>query len=478
MRPDFDYVEDKWLARKVYNKLSVRYILAISCIAIMIVSNQVVARKLMSRQLDDSRVINVAGRQRMLSQKLTKEVLMLVNEKNPTRKGEVLDKALATYNLWERSHRGLQFGDPGIGLPGMNSPTILTLFDSIQLHFNSISDNFLIISNRHEFPSKQSNKEISESVEKILAHEPEFLLLMDQIVFQYDAEAKERVSSLIRLETTLLFIALIVLLLEIIFIFWPTAVYTKSIMNDLIESDEKQKNLREKLVVKTREDQKAMSAVFFEGQERERRRIARDLHDGIGQLLTGLKFQIEAMDTDDPESIVFKVGEMKGLAGDIIKEVRRVSFDLRPSVLSDYGLTSAIRNITQELNKLTDININFTNKTDFNIRLEKRLETHLFRIVQESVNNALKYSEARNINVAFLHDEEFLEISIKDDGVGFDMEDVRSLDPEQRKGHGLFNMTERCDFIDAQLTIDTKPNKGTQILVRMSLPEINEKSKL
>jgi len=468
MYPQFDYVEDKWLARKVYNKLSIRYIFAISAIAIMIISNQVIARKLMQRQLTDSRVINVAGRQRMLSQKLTKELLLYNSEKNIFKRSEYLRKMDSTYKLWSSSHIGLQQGDSLTGLPGTNSNEIKKLFSQISPHYTIITDSYNNIRLcANEINDVECN--ISVNIKLILQNETEFLKLMDQIVFQYDIEARNRVSSLIRLESIILFIALVVLLFEVLFIFLPTAVYSKTIVNELIESEEKQKELQVKLLNKKKEEQKVITTMFFEGQERERRRIVRDLHDGIGQLLTGLKFQIEAIDTDDPESIIFQVGQIKGAAADIIKEIRRVSFDLRPTVLSDYGLVAAIRNITSALDKLTTTKIVFQNTSKFDIRFEKKLETHIFRIIQESLNNAIKYAKAKTIVVELQHNKEFLNITVKDNGIGFDLENVRREDYEQRKGHGLFNMSERSDFIKANFSIVTKPGKGTKIELQIPL---------
>ncbi|NJM16518.1 MAG: PAS domain-containing protein [Bacteroidales bacterium] len=113
------------------------------------------------------------------------------------------------------------------------------------------------------------------------------------------------------------------------------------------------------------EEQKEKSALILEGQEKERRRIAREIHDGIGQLLTGLKFQLESMEgsvqTKDKERLVL----LQKLTGDIIKEVRRVSHNLTPSVLNDYGLVSALHNMVAELDGYTNTKIDFENLTGF-----------------------------------------------------------------------------------------------------------------
>lgn len=476
MYPQFDYVEDKWLAKKVYNKLSLRYIFAISTIAIMIISNQVIAHQLMKRQLNDSRIINIAGRQRMLSQKLTKDFLLFQRESNIFKRDQYLRNIDSAFSLWCTSHFGLQFGDSVAGLPGSNSKEIKHLFEKIKPHFDAIQYSYSEIK-KYNISQSVGIQNITPEIDAILLHEPQFLEIMNQIVFQYDKEAKERVSSLIKIESILLYIGLAVLLFEVLFIFLPTAIYSKTIVNELIESEEKQKNLQDKLLNKKKEEQKILTTMFFEGQERERRRIVRDLHDGIGQLLTGLKFQIEAIDTKNTANISSQVGDIKDAAGDIIKEIRRVSFDLRPTVLSDYGLVAAIRNITSALDKLSSTDIEFCNSSNFDLRFEKKLETHIFRIVQEAINNALKYAKAKNIIVEISHDAQNLTLIVKDNGIGFNFEQVRREDYEKRKGHGLFNMKERSEFIQAQFNIATKPGKGTKIILILPLNNTERQEK-
>ncbi|HKJ42732.1 MAG TPA: PAS domain-containing sensor histidine kinase, partial [Sunxiuqinia sp.] len=217
------------------------------------------------------------------------------------------------------------------------------------------------------------------------------------------------------------------------------------------------------------EEQKVKSSLILEGQEKERRRIAREIHDGIGQLLTGLRFQLESLNVKQPEKTQEKIEKVKEITGNIIREVRRVSYNLTPAVLNDYGFVTAVNTITKDLNGITNTNIQFQNITNYDERLDKKVEVNLFRIIQEAISNALKYAKASNITVSLAHDDYKLIMLIEDDGCGFELLDVPVQDYENINGRGIFNMKERASLINASLEIDTKLNKGTTIKLEIPL---------
>ncbi len=136
-----------------------------------------------------------------------------------------------------------------------------------------------------------------------------------------------------------------------------------------------------------------ISSKIIENQENEQNRIAREIHDGIGQMLTGLKFSLESIDLDDKEKSVQKIEYLKKLSLDIIKGVRTATFNLMPPELSDHGIVSSLSKLTQELSKLTGKNIHFYNKTGFDKRLDSLIEINIYRLSQEAINNAIKYAE-------------------------------------------------------------------------------------
>lgn len=208
--------------------------------------------------------------------------------------------------------------------------------------------------------------------------------------------------------------------------------------------------------------QKIISSKIVENQENEQNRIAREIHDGIGQMLTGLKFSLESIDLDDKEKAVQKIEYLKKLSLDIIKGVRTATFNLMPPELSDHGINSALAKLTQELSKLTGKNILFFNKTNFDIRLDSLVEINIYRLTQEAINNAIKYAESSHIIVQLSHSNAILSITIDDNGKGFDVASVEKK-RNSESGMGLLFMQERIQYINGRVFINSIANEGTRI---------------
>lgn len=457
------------LDKNIYNKLSIRYIIALICIALAIITSQLLIQNFLKLQLNDSSVVNVAGRQRMLSQQITKLSLLVLHCNENSERKEHLQQLKSSFELWTLSHYGLINGNTDMMLPGENSDSVKTMFANLTPYFNGMSIATQELIDQATLRPNNSNAIINEKVHDILINESKFLPIMDAIVNQYDNEAVEKVRNVIHIESLLMLIALSILVFEFFFIFHPTATLIKKTIHSLLQSEAKEKQSYKNIIKVKSEEQKFRSSLIFEGQERERRRLSRDLHDGIGQMLTGLKFQIEALTGKKDDIGRESVEMLKEIISDVIKEVRRVSFNLRPTVLSDYGLSSGIRNIVKELDVYTEANLSFSNKSNFNMRLDKKVETHLYRITQEAINNALKYSKSNKIEIKLWHNTEVIGISIKDYGVGFNLSEKENKDLKAESGHGIFNMKERASFINAELRIKTAHGKGTEIIVYLPL---------
>jgi len=215
--------------------------------------------------------------------------------------------------------------------------------------------------------------------------------------------------------------------------------------------------------------QKLRSVQVVEAQEEERKRIAKDMHDGIGQMLTALKFNLESINLEKAEKAAAKLADVKVLAGDLIKSVRVATFNLTPPELSDYGIGTGLAKLVEGLNKRTDKNILFNNRTEFQARFDSSTETNLYRITQEAINNAIKYAQANYILVTLSHSEELLSIVIDDDGIGFNTEEqfLGTSLKEDGSGMGLSFMQERVKFINGRLFINSSPDRGTRITVNM-----------
>ncbi|MBR8828691.1 MAG: response regulator [Gomphosphaeria aponina SAG 52.96 = DSM 107014] len=233
------------------NPMKLKYIVALSAIALLSIFSQLTVQRSLHQQENDSRVINIAGRQRMLSQKLTKAALAMDHAPNNTEVQVRLQELEEAIALWERSHLGLQQGDEQLGLPGNNSEQIRRMFAEIESHFQAMLD-------AAKGLLKNQTGDNSPLLAKILAHEAAFLEGMDAIVFQYDKEAKVRVETIKKIEISILIITLILLVSEALFIFRPTVGDLEKYINELVELQKETDLLASKLQGKNTELEAAL----------------------------------------------------------------------------------------------------------------------------------------------------------------------------------------------------------------------------
>jgi PAS domain S-box-containing protein len=214
-----------------------------------------------------------------------------------------------------------------------------------------------------------------------------------------------------------------------------------------------------------RERQRLLSKTNVEIQEAERRRIARELHDHLGQSLTGFQFMLESVKHQVGEAQKADIAEIQNSVADIIEQVREMSLNLRPSILDDLGLIPTLKWHLDRYTKQTGIRVNFysTNSTD---RFPAEIETTAYRIVQEALTNAARHSKATEVFVGLVVNENALWVEILDKGKGFDTSTALS-----KPTSGLSGMLERADLMGGYLTIKSYPNQGTQIVAALPLTE-------
>jgi len=205
-------------------------------------------------------------------------------------------------------------------------------------------------------------------------------------------------------------------------------------------------------------------------QEEERKRIARELHDETSQSLVGLVMRVEAIkaipagDTDKLQAMLL---DMKNLTVKTIDNVHKIIFDLRPSILDDLGLLSAIRWYAG--NRLEPLGIQArVEVTGEERKLSPQVEIALFRVVQEAINNIVKHAEAHSVVLSVEFKESSIVIEVEDDGKGFDVDAV-SLIPDKAQGVGLLGMRERVALLEGKLHIESKPGKGTHLTMEIPL---------
>lgn len=219
------------------------------------------------------------------------------------------------------------------------------------------------------------------------------------------------------------------------------------------------KNAIQKAIV-----QKERTISIITGEEKERSRIASELHDGVGQMISAAKMNLSALENDinfHNQAQKDRYNNIIQLVDDSCIEVRNISHNMAPYAISQSGLANAIRGFIQKINP------NFLNINLHTEGLEEAVDSHVeivvYRIIQECVNNVIKHAAATNLDIALLRDKEGISATIEDNGKGFD-----SKKPLNFEGIGLQNIRNRIEYLNGTVEWDTEPGRGT--LVALFIP--------
>ncbi|MBI3828604.1 MAG: PAS domain S-box protein [Planctomycetes bacterium] len=212
----------------------------------------------------------------------------------------------------------------------------------------------------------------------------------------------------------------------------------------------------------------ALSQRVLTVQEDERRRVARELHDGVNQLLSAAKFHLLRMGGGGKKGAQGRSEprEVQDLLEQAIQEVRRIAQNLRPAVLDDLGLLAAVRSTCDEMSRRTGIEVAFE-CARLPKKLSHDLEMAIFRIVQEALANAEKHSGARHVLVKIGRTGQRFDLSVKDDGRGFEPRSVKVVRKGSEPGLGLEHMAERARLAGGTLEIRSARSSGTEVLARL-----------
>jgi two-component system NarL family sensor kinase len=215
------------------------------------------------------------------------------------------------------------------------------------------------------------------------------------------------------------------------------------------------------------EYQQKMLQAELESQETERRRLAADLHDSIGGMLSTIRVGLAtiARQLPEPQSI----DQTKQMLDDTITSVRRISRDLMPSTLEKFGLLNALTELCERFQDTSRITINFIEEGVL-LSLDKTRELMIFRVVQELLNNAIKHSQASTITVKLIRSNK-LTVVVEDDGVGFDAEAIKK-DTQNGRGLGLFNIENRARLLGAKIEYGQNIQQGSKTI--LTLPLVHE----
>jgi two-component system, NarL family, sensor kinase len=219
------------------------------------------------------------------------------------------------------------------------------------------------------------------------------------------------------------------------------------------------------------EFQQRMLQAELESQETERRRLAADLHDSIGGMLSTIRVGMAtiARQLADPRSM----DQTKQMLDDTISSVRKISRDLMPSTLEKFGLIHAVTELCERFQNTSKIRIDFSVKGVFD-DLDKSRQLMIFRIVQELLNNAIKHAQATRINVE-LSAATLISIVVEDDGVGFDAEAIKN-DAQGGRGLGLFNIENRARLLGGKVDYIKPGKSGSKTVLTIPLDEPKNQS--
>lgn len=198
-------------------------------------------------------------------------------------------------------------------------------------------------------------------------------------------------------------------------------------------------------------------------QEKERKRIAKDLHDDIGSKLNVIFLNMHRIERAAKElpSILEMISDINGVIHTTIDTTRRISHDLLPPTLDNFGLVEAVKELCEPYQKSDSVNVLFDVKQDEGRLPDKTTELNLFRIIQELISNSIKHGQAEQISIDLWIGSKKFELEYRDNGIGFNLEKL-----EERKGLGTQNMESRVKMIGGKMNIQSTEGEG--ILVRIS----------
>jgi PAS domain S-box-containing protein len=215
---------------------------------------------------------------------------------------------------------------------------------------------------------------------------------------------------------------------------------------------------------KSAEQLKTLSRRLMEVQELERRNIALELHDEIGQVLTGLKLTLEVSTKLPAAELGDSLAQARGLVNELMARVRKMSLDLRPAMLDDFGLLPTLIWQLEHYTAQTHVKVNFKHSGLERQRFAPEVETAAYRVVQEALTNVARHANVQEATVRVWTDEDMLSIEVADGGQGFDLDSV-----VVRETSGLTGMRERAMLAGGQLKIESRPGEGTRLLAELSI---------
>ncbi len=409
------------------HRLKVLYIAVLTTIALLSILGQVLIQLAFAQQVSDSRVVNIAGRQRMLSQKLSKTALAIQAATDPAESNEHLEELWSVVTLWERSHQGLQHGDAELGLPGTNSPEVARIFAEIEPYYQTM------LSAAKSLHAAAAQDEIDPSggsdpvsyIRRILTAEAAFLEGMDDIVFQYDREAKARVTRLKQMEITLLGILLAVLLLTGLFVFRPADRKIRQTIAELEQAQEELQQAKETAEVATQ-----AKSDFLAGMSHELRTPLNAII-GFSEVLSDQTFgELNQKQLKYTSNVLASGNHLLALINDILdlSKVEAGKMELERSTVAINSLLEDSLVMIREKALKHGISLDLRIPDELSDLKFQADERKLKQIMFNLLSNAVKFTpEGGTITVEGRRKKDDLIVAVTDTGIGIKHEDLERV---------------------------------------------------
>jgi signal transduction histidine kinase len=471
------------------------YIIALSCIALFVIMGQVLIQYALHKQQEDSYIINVAGRQRMLSQKISKSCLLIQFSLKANERIKYKNELKNAFSIWETFHEGLSRGNKEIGLTHQNSEEVSQLFVAVNPYFQKISESakkIIVIS-----PEKPLSEESVNNINTILQYEDGFLIGMDDIVHQYQVEATRKVSLVRQIEVILLSLTLIVLLLEGFFVFRPFAKKIRSTIDELKDTQEEleQANigLEEKVRKRTEEINKKNLELSFKNEELYKKNTDLDTfvytasHDlkapinNIEGLIGQLSFHISESEQG------FIIGMMKESVykfKSVIKDLAETGKEQAEAKIgyNKVKFSEVFNEIKFSIHELI-ISSGAVIHEDFSGAPEIQFAKRSIRsIMYNLISNAIKYcpvDRKPEINISTKKIQDYILLEVSDNGIGIKEENKQKIFSMYERlaakkervfdnegtGVGMALVAKIVDSNGGKIEIESTPGKGSTFRV-------------
>ncbi len=236
--------------------------------------------------------------------------------------------------------------------------------------------------------------------------------------------------------------------------------------NDELESEIEDRRRAENQLRDSREQLRKLSNQLQVIRENEKTRISREIHDELGQILTGLKMELSCLEVElDSPSIIEKLQSMGCMIDSTINSVRRIATELRPQILDTCGLLDALEWQGMDYQARTGIECKLELPKD-SVRLDSQLSTAIFRICQETLTNVARHSEATEVQVSLKFNKDELFLTVKDNGKGIELEQIYNTN-----SLGLLGIQERANYWGGHVTIDSPPGEGALFTISIPLTD-------